>query len=53
MSPSGGAALVLDAKPSFVASKLISELLSGAVVGAISDLKSGDTSALLYPFSQN
>ena len=45
---SGGAALVLDANPSFAASKVISELLSGAVVGAISDLKSGDTNALLY-----
>jgi len=45
---SGGAALVLDANPSFAASKVISDLLSGAVVGAISDLKSGDTNALLY-----
>jgi len=45
---SGGAALVLDANPSFAASKVISNLLSGAVVGAISDLKSGDTNALLY-----
>ena len=42
---SGGAALVLDANPSFTASKVISELLSGAVVGAISDLRSGDTNA--------
>jgi len=45
---SGGAALVLDANPSFTASKVISDLLNGAVVGAISDLKSGDTNALLY-----
>jgi len=45
---SGGAALVLDANPGFAASKVISELLSNAVVGAISDLKSGDTNAFLY-----
>jgi len=45
---SGGAALVLDADPSKSAAKVIEELIKGAVVGAISDLKSGDTNALLY-----
>merc|ERR1719356_2108162 len=45
---SGGAAIVLDANPDFAASKVISELLSGAVVGAISGLRNGDTNALLY-----
>jgi len=45
---SGGAALVLEANPDFAASKVISELLSGAVVGAISGLRNGDTNALLY-----
>merc|ERR550539_448237 len=45
---SGGAALVLDADPSLKASNVVSELLSSAIMGAISDLKSGDTNALLW-----
>merc|ERR1719476_446097 len=45
---SGGAALVLDADPTKSPSKVLSELLSNSVVGAISGLKSGDTNALLY-----
>jgi len=45
---SGGAALVLDADPTKSPSKVLSELLSTSVVGAISGLKSGDTNALLY-----
>merc|ERR1719251_821928 len=44
----GGAALVLDANPSFAPSKVVSELLSNAQMGAISGLKSGDTNALLF-----
>jgi len=45
---SGGAALVLDADPSKSSSKVLAELLENAVLGAIKDLKSGDTNALLY-----
>jgi len=45
---SGGAALVLDADPTKSPSKVLSTLLSNAVVGAISGLKSDDTNALLY-----
>jgi len=45
---SGGAALVLQASPSSSASAVISELLRTATRNAISDLKSGDTNALLY-----
>merc|ERR1712129_221089 len=45
---SGGAALVLEANPSFSASKVAKCLLSSAKVDAISDLRSGDTNALLY-----
>merc|ERR1719245_1160317 len=45
---SGGAALVLQASPSKSASAVLSELLGSAIRNAISDLKSGDTNALLY-----
>jgi len=45
---SGGAALVLEASPSKTSSAVIQELLSRATRNAISDLKSGDTNALLY-----
>jgi len=45
---SGGVALVLDADPSMSPSKVLSEMLSTATIGAISGLKSGDTNALLY-----
>merc|ERR1719415_415803 len=45
---SGGAALVLDADPSKSSSKVLAELLENAQIGAISDLKNGDTNALLY-----
>merc|ERR1719384_1384343 len=45
---SGGAALVLQASPSKSSSAVLSELLGSAIRNAISDLKSGDTNALLY-----
>merc|ERR1719422_300442 len=45
---SGGAALVLEASPSKKSSAVLAELIDGAVLNAISDLKSGDTNALLY-----
>merc|ERR1719195_1509386 len=45
---SGGAALILEASPSKTSSAVIQELLSRATRNAISDLKSGDTNALLY-----
>jgi len=45
---SGGAALVLQASPSKSSSAVLSELLDRAVRNAISDLRSGDTNALLY-----
>merc|ERR1719293_614357 len=45
---SGAAALILEADPDFAASKVISELLSNAVLDAIADLRNGDTNALLY-----
>merc|ERR550525_1767406 len=45
---SGGAALVLDADPTKSPSKVLSEMLGNAVVGAIRGLKTGDTNALLY-----
>merc|ERR1719512_17515 len=44
----GGAALVLEANPSMKASAVLTELLGSAVRDAISDLRSGDTNALLY-----
>jgi len=45
---SGGAALVLEANPSMKSSAVLQELLGNAVMNAISDLKAGDTNALLY-----
>merc|ERR1719410_276036 len=45
---SGGAALVLDADPSKKSSAVLAELLDNAVLNAITDLRSGDTNALLY-----
>jgi len=44
---SGAAALALDADPSKASSKVLSELLNKATMGALSDLKTGDTNALL------
>jgi len=45
---SGAAALVLGADNSKTPQKVISDLLDDAALNAISDLKSGDTNALLY-----
>jgi len=45
---SGGAALILDADPDKAPAKVLDELLTGAVKGAISGLKSGDTNAMLF-----
>jgi len=45
---SGAAALVLDADPLKKSSAVLAELLDNAVLNAITDLKSGDTNALLY-----
>merc|ERR1719517_197366 len=45
---SGGAALVLDADPTKKSAAVLSELLDNAVLNALTDLKSGDTNALLY-----
>merc|ERR1719497_295520 len=45
---SGAAALLLSANPTMKASAVVSELLSNAVRNQISDLRSGDTNALLY-----
>merc|ERR1719145_47671 len=45
---SGGAALILSADPSKKASAVLAELLDTATLNAISDLKAGDTNALLY-----
>merc|ERR1719262_1527998 len=45
---SGGAALILEADPSKKSSAVLQELLGNAVRDAISDLRSGDTNALLY-----
>jgi len=45
---SGGAALVLEANPSMKSSAVIAELLATAATNIISDLKAGDTNALLY-----
>merc|ERR1740123_2700499 len=44
---SGGAALVLDANPSFAASAVLGQLTENAVKNALSGLKSGDTNVLL------
>merc|ERR1712039_1034638 len=45
---SGGAALVLEANPSMKSSAVIAELIATAATNIISDLKAGDTNALLY-----
>jgi len=45
---SGGAALILEANPTMKSSAVLEELLSNSVRNAISDLKRGDTNALLY-----
>merc|ERR1712226_408358 len=45
---SGGAALIMDAEPSFSSEKVLDALLKDAALGALSDLKSGDTNALLF-----
>jgi len=45
---SGAAALVLEADPTKKASAIIQELVDTAYMNIISDLKSGDTNALLY-----
>lgn len=44
----GGAALVLSADPTKKSSAVLAELLDTATLNAISDLKTGDTNALLY-----
>merc|ERR1719262_1814816 len=45
---SGAAALVLQADPTKKASAIIQELVDTAYINIISDLKAGDTNALLY-----
>jgi len=45
---SGGAALILDAEPSFSSAKVLDALLKDAAMGALSGLKSDDTNALLF-----
>jgi len=45
---SGGAALILDADPSKKSSAVLAELLDGAVLNALTGLRTGDTNALLY-----
>merc|ERR1719464_765823 len=45
---SGAAALVLGVDPSKNSAKVLQELLDNAVRNAISDLRAGDTNALLY-----
>jgi len=45
---SGGAALVLEANPTMKSSAVLGELLDNAVLNAITDLRNGDTNALLY-----
>jgi len=45
---SGGAALILDADPNQAPAKVLDQLLAGAAKGFITDLKSGDTNALLF-----
>jgi len=44
----GGAALVLEANPSMKSSAVLQQLLDTATLNAITDLKNGDTNALLY-----
>merc|ERR1719414_250074 len=44
---SGGAALVLEANPSMKASAVLQQLLDDAYLNVLSDLKFGDTNALL------
>jgi len=45
---SGAAALVLGVDPSKNSAKVLQEMMSKAAMGAISDLRAGDTNALLY-----
>lgn len=45
---SGASALVLSENPGFSASQVLEDMLASAELGAISDLKSGDTNALLW-----
>jgi len=45
---SGGAALVLEADPTKKASAVLDDLLGNAIRNVITDLRSGDTNALLY-----
>merc|ERR1719337_191647 len=45
---SGAAALILEANPSKAPSKVLADLQDNAFNGVLSDLKSGDTNALLY-----
>jgi len=45
---SGAAALILAANPTMEASAVVSELLDNAALDTLSDLKAGDTNALLY-----
>jgi len=45
---SGAAALTLEGSPDSTADEVLESLLGRAVVGAITDLKSGDTNALLW-----
>merc|ERR1719491_364214 len=45
---SGAAAIILEANPSMKASAVLAEMLDNAVLNALTDLKSGDTNALLY-----
>merc|ERR1719189_1873534 len=44
---SGGAALVLEANPSMKASAVLQQLLDDAYMNVLTDLKFGDTNALL------
>jgi len=45
---SGAAALLLEADPSMKSSAVLQELLDTAVMNALTDLRAGDTNALLY-----
>merc|ERR1719512_232268 len=45
---SGAAALILGVDPSKSSAKVMQELMDNAAMNAISDLRSGDTNALLY-----
>jgi len=45
---SGAAALILEADPSKTSAAILEEMLDNAVWNALSDLRTGDTNALLY-----